>query len=81
LLIELNSNLPIEHKIRCVKYDVQDWSKRYFGNFNDKLTKIAVKIDYMEERLIANPNSHRFNSWIQQLLKQREKIMLFNQKY
>lgn len=35
----------------------------------------------MEERLIAHPNSHRFNSWMQRLLKQREKMMLFNQKY
>jgi len=35
----------------------------------------------MEGRLITNPNSYRFNSWMQRLLKQREKMMLFNQKY
>ena len=71
----------VMRKLRCVKHDVKYWSKRYFGNFNDKLSKNSVKIDYMEERLIANPNSHKFNSWMQRLLKQREKMMLFNHKY
>ena len=52
-------------------YNVKDWSKRNFGNINDKLTKNALKIEYVKERL-ANPMSHRFNSWMQQLLKQRE---------
>jgi len=52
----------VMRKLRCVKHDVKDWSKRYFGNFNDKLSKNSGKIDHVEERLITNLNSHRFNS-------------------
>jgi len=39
------------------------------------------KIDYEEAKLPSNPSSYRFNSWMNRLLKQCEKMMLFNQKY
>ena len=35
----------------------------------------------MEEQLINQPDSYRLNSWLKRLLVQREKLMLFNQKY
>ena len=31
--------------------------------------------------LLSDPNNYRCNSWMQQLPKQREKMMRFNQKY
>ena len=56
--------------------------KKHIGNAYDKLAKNALKnIDYVEERLLSNPTSHKFNSWMQRLLKQREKLLLFNKKY
>jgi len=67
-------------KLKNVKCEVKDWSKKHSGNAYDKLAKNAQKIDYVEERLLSNPEGHGFNSWMQCLLKQREKL-LFNQKY
>jgi len=41
--------------------------------FMIKLTMSANKIDYMEEQLLSSPNSYRFNSSLNRLLKQWEK--------
>jgi len=71
----------IMRKLKSVKYEVKDWPKKHIGNAHDKLAKTAQKIDFVEQRLLSNPNSHIFNSWMQHLLKQREKLLLFNQKY
>ena len=71
----------IMQKLKSAKHDLKAWLKRNFGNFKDKFGKNTEKIEYVEERLIANPNSYRFNSWMQRLLKQPEKMMLFSQKY
>jgi len=43
-----------------------------FGNFNDELTKNVAKIKHVEEKLIANPNSHRFNSYATTIETTRE---------
>ena len=52
----------IMRKLKIVKYDVKDWAKKHFGNIHDKLAKDGHKIDYVEERLLVDPNSHRVNS-------------------
>jgi len=64
-----------------VKLELKDWAKKHMGNSDDKLSKNAQKLGYVEERLMANPQSYRFNFWLIHLLKQREKLLLFNQKY
>jgi len=61
----------ILRKLKSVNREVKDWSKRNFGNFNEKLTKNTEKIDNVEERLIANPNSYRFTKRIGGNLHQR----------
>jgi len=35
----------------------------------------------VEEQLSNRPDSYRLNSWMKRLLVQREKLLLFNQKY
>ena len=35
----------------------------------------------MEDKLLLHPDSPRLNGWIHRLLRQREKLLLFNQKY
>jgi len=68
-------------KLKSVKIELKDWEKKYIGNPYDKLSKNAQKLAYVEERLTANPDSYRLNSWLNRLLKQREKLLLFIQKY
>ena len=68
-------------KLKIIKYEIKDWSKKQFGNLHEKLTKNATKIDYVEEWLLSNSNSYRFNSQMNCLLRQREKMTLFNKKY
>ena len=68
-------------KLRAVKFDLRIWAKQHFGNFHLKTTNNEEKIRYVESRLVRNPTSFRLNSWLVRLLKQREKLLLFNQKY
>jgi len=65
-------------KLKNVKYELKTWAKHHFGNFHDKVTKNEGKIKYVETKLLDNPSSFRLNSC---LLKQREKLLLFNQEY
>ena len=67
--------------LRLIKYAIKEWSKKQFGNIHDKLVKDAARIEYVEEKLLENATNYRLNTWITRLLKQREKMMLFNQKY
>ena len=68
-------------KLKRIKNEVKTWAKTHFGNFQEKLKKNTQTIEYVEEQLIQNPASLRLNSWLLRLLKQREKMILFNQKY
>ena len=39
------------------------------------------KINYVEEKLLENPMNIRMNNWLHRLIKQQEKLLMFNQKY
>ena len=54
----------IMQKLKTAKHNVKDWSKKYFGNIHDKLTRNVQKIEYVEGRLTAQPNSYRFQAWM-----------------
>jgi len=71
----------LTRNLKNIKQAVKGWSKNQFGHYQDKITTNMQKIEYVENKLIDNPDSYRLNSWLQRLLKQREKMMLFNQKY
>ena len=47
----------------------------------ENLAKNAQKIEDVENKLLNDPNSFRLNSWMSRLIKQREKLLIFNQKY
>jgi len=51
-------------KLKTAKHNVKEWSKKYFGNIHDKLTRNVQKIEYVEGRLTAQPNSYRFQAWM-----------------
>jgi len=68
-------------KLRRVKYELRMWAKQHFCNFSEKVEKNEDKLNYVEGKLLDKPSSFRLNSWMARLLKQREKLLLFNQKY
>ena len=68
----------IAKELKIIKQEVKCWSKNHFGNLHNKLTHNSKRIEYVEVKLLANPESIRLNQWMTRLLKQTEKIMLFN---
>ena len=55
--------------------------KNSFVHFHEKVARNTQQIKYVEDKLISNPNSLRLHLWLTWLLQQREKMMLFDQKY
>ena len=68
-------------KLKMLKYEIKGWSKNQFGNLHNKLAHNTKQIEYVEDKILSSPDSFRLNTWMTRLLKQREKMMLFNQKY
>ena len=52
-----------------------------FANFRKQIEKNTNKLQLVESKLIGHPHSLRLNDWHFQLLKQREKLSLFNKLY
>ena len=51
------------------------------GNNQQQLLRNAQKIELIEDQLSNQPNSPWLNDWLHRMLRQREKLLLFNQKY
>ena len=71
----------LAHKLKKVKLELKSLSKSTFGNFKHKLQRNADKLLHVEQKLVAKPFNTRLNNWHYRLIKQREKMHLFNQKY
>ena len=71
----------LAHKLKNVKLELKSWSKSTFGNFKHKLQRNADKLLHVEQKLVAQPLNARLNNWHYKLIKQCEKMHLFNQKY
>ena len=67
--------------MKGLKQAVKPWSKSTYGNFQDKQRHNLDKINYVEGKLVDAPMNHRLNDWLNRLIKQREKMLLFNQKF
>ena len=50
-------------------------------NFSNQVEKNTAKLQFVESKIIVNPQSQRFNAWHFRLLKQRENLLLFNKRY
>jgi len=68
-------------KLKAIKNDLKPWAKSTFRHVQEKLQQNSDKINYIEARLIADPESYQFNNWFNRLVKLQEKLLLFNQKY
>ena len=71
----------VAQKLKKTKLDLKTWSKRTFGNFRSKFERNGDKLLEVEDKLTRQPNNARLNNWHFRLLKQREKMHLFHQKY
>ena len=71
----------IVNKLKRIKLDLKSWSKHTFENFKQKLEKDTDKLLSIEQRLVSQPNNARLNNWHFRLIKQCEKMHLFNQTY
>jgi len=49
-------------KLKNVKLELKDSAKSHMDGTYAKLSKNAQKLEYVEERLVVNPNSYKFNS-------------------
>ena len=67
-------------KLKKIKLDLKTWSKRTFGNFKYKLKRNGEKLLQVEQKLILQSHSVHLNNWLYRLIKQREKMHLFNHK-
>ena len=68
-------------RLKSLKLQLKPWAKSTFGYMQNKIQSNMDKIDYVENKLIESPMNYRLNEWMNRLLKQREKLLLFNQKY
>jgi len=71
----------IAQKLKLTKKHVRVWASQTIGNQHQKLLRNAQKLTLVEDKLLSHPDSIRLNAWMNRLLQQREKLMLFNQKY
>jgi len=55
--------------------------RQSFQIFRNQVEKNTTQLHLVESKLIADPYSHRVNDWYFRLLKQREKLLLFNKRH
>ena len=71
----------LTQKLKWLKQHLKEWAHTSLRNNHQRVSTITQKIQLVEAQLINQSDSHRLNSWLKRLLVQREKLMLFNQKY
>jgi len=71
----------LSQKLKRTKQHIKIWARNFLGNNQQKLIINSQKIEQIEEKLANQPNNYHLNDWLQRMLCQREKLLLFNQKY
>jgi len=71
----------VMQKLKYVKLHVKGWSKGFVGHTQHKLVQNESKLKHVEGKLLNQPDSPRLNDLLHRLLRQREKLLLFNRKY
>ena len=79
--IQGTNMFTLAYKLKTTKHSVRIWARQFMGHNQQKLLHNSKKIGLVEDKLIDQPNSPRLNEWMTRLLKQREKLLLYNQKY
>jgi len=81
--IRVNGSLMFRfaQRIKAIKKDLKQWSSTKFANYRVQIEKNTAKLQYVETKLLESPNSHQLNNWHFRLIKQGEKLLLFNKRY
>ncbi|KAJ8440341.1 hypothetical protein Cgig2_012777 [Carnegiea gigantea] len=67
--------------LKAIKKDLKRWNSIKFANYGVQIKKNMTQLHYVENKLLESLDNHRLNNWHVRLIKQREKLMLFNQRY
>ena len=68
-------------KLRIIKSALKNWSRAKLTHFRKQVEKNTTQLQLVESKIIIDPQSRRLNDWHLRLLKQREKLLLFNKCY
>jgi len=71
----------LSQKLKKNQHHIKIWARNLMGNNQHKLILNSHKIEQIEEKLSNQPHNFRLNAWLHRMLRQREKLLLFNQKY
>ena len=67
--------------LRRLKSTLKVWNRSKFSNYRTQMEKNTNQLHLVESKLLSNLYSRRLNDWHTRLLKQREKLLLFNKRY
>jgi len=65
--------LKLAKKLKIIKHEVKGWSKNHVGNLHNKIAHNTQKIDFVEEKLLYNPESFHLNAWMTRLPEEERK--------
>jgi len=71
----------VAQRLKFIKWNLKIWKTSNGNNFKTQVANNTTKLSYVENLLISNPDSLRLNHWHKRLIKQRKKLMLFNQRF
>jgi len=75
------SMFSLVQRLKRLKQPLKEWAHTSLRNNHQRLSTNTQKIQQVETQLLDQPESHRLHSWLKRLLVQREKLLLFRQKY
>ena len=68
----------IMQRLKNVKLHVKGSPNQFFANTRYRLDQNETKLQLVKDKLLLHPDSPRLNDWIHTLLRQQEKLLLFN---
>lgn len=68
-------------RLKKIKLAIKEWNRKHNIYSMKNLDNNQAKLKVLEEKLMENPNNENILKHYERVLKQREKILLFNQKY
>ena len=71
----------IAHHLKSIKNKIKSWKIPSGPNYEKQIEKNTEKLHYVENHLIGNADNPRLTHWHNRLIKQREKLMLFHQRF
>jgi len=52
----------VTRKLNAIKKELRCWSRQVFDNYRSNIEANNAKLQYVQNKLLENPNSNRLNS-------------------